>query len=175
MKADAGIPELSERVIHINRVAKVVKGGKRFSFTTLIAVGNGNGSVGLGLGKAREISEAIRKGTDHAKREIQQFQVSEGRIPHTVMGKYGASQVILRPASPGTGLIAGAVVRSVLEACGVKDVLTKSFGSRNPHNLARATLDGLNKLYRPKEGRPRLGESRETYLGSTELYPGVQE
>lgn len=175
MKADAATPELSERVIHINRVAKVVKGGKRFSFTTLIAVGNGNGSVGLGLGKAREISEAIRKGTEHAKREIQQVPVSEGRIPHTVMGKYGASQVILRPASPGTGLIAGAVVRSVLEACGVKDVLTKSFGSRNPHNLAKATLDGLNKLYRPKENRSRLGEGREASLDSAEFPPRAQE
>lgn len=158
MKPDGATSELSERVIHINRVAKVVKGGKRFSFSTLVAVGNGNGSVGLGLGKAREISEAIRKATEHAKRELQQVPVREGRIAHTVIGKHGASKVILRPASPGTGLIAGTVVRAVLEACGVKDVLTKSIGSRNPHNLAKATLNGLQNLYPPKEGRTRLNE-----------------
>jgi small subunit ribosomal protein S5 len=170
MRLDVATPELSERVIHINRVAKVVKGGKRFSFTTLVAVGNGNGSVGLGLGKAREISEAIRKATEHAKRELQQVPVRDGRIPHIVIGKYGASKVILRPASPGTGLIAGAVVRAVLESCGVKDVLTKSIGSRNPHNLAKATLDGLQNLYPPKEGRTRLNEGPDT----VEILSGAQ-
>lgn len=152
--------EFIEKVVYINRVAKVVKGGRRFSFGAIVVVGDGKGNVGMAHGKANEVPEAISKGTERAKRLMTKVTVVDGTLPHEVIGRYGASTVYLRPAGKGTGVIAGGAVRAVLEACGVENVLSKSIGSSNPHNLVRATLDGLSKL-----------QSRERYLmklGKTE-------
>ena len=152
--------ELIEKVVYINRVAKVVKGGRRFSFGAIVVVGDGKGNVGMAHGQANEVPEAISKGTERAKRLMTKVTVVDGTLPHEVIGRYGASTVYLRPAGKGTGVIAGGAVRAVLEACGVENVLSKSIGSSNPHNLVRATLDGLSKL-----------QSRERYLmklGKTE-------
>lgn len=138
--------ELEERVVAINRVAKVVKGGRRFSFSALVVVGNGNGEIGYGLGKANEVPQAIGKAGRTAKKNIQRVELLNGTIPHQVIGTFGAAKVVLLPATPGTGVIAGGAVRAVLESAGVKNILTKCVGTRNPHNALRATIDGLRQL-----------------------------
>lgn len=147
---------LIDKVVNISRVAKVVKGGRRFSFSALVVVGDGNGQVGCGLGKAREVPEAIRKAVEHAKRNMITFALVDGTIPHEVIGRHCAGRVFMKPASEGTGIIAGGAVRSVIEVSGVKNILTKCLRTSNPHNVLKATIDGLKQLQYADERRRKL-------------------
>ncbi|WP_459942778.1 30S ribosomal protein S5 [Deferrisoma palaeochoriense] len=151
--------EFTDRLVFLNRVAKVVKGGRRFSFSALVVVGNQNGKVGIGLGKAKEVPEAIRKAVERAKRELKEIPVIDGTLPHEVIGEFGAAKVVMKPAAPGTGVIAGGAVRAVLESVGVRDVLTKCIGTNNPHNVVRATMEGLLRLRDPRDIADRRGKA----------------
>ena len=142
--------ELQDRVVHINRVAKVVKGGRRFSFSAIVVVGDGNGHVGFGLGKANEVPDAIRKAVERAKKEIIEVPINRGTVPYEITGIYGSSHVFIKPASEGTGVIAGGAVRAVVEVAGIRNIYTKCYGSRNPHNVVKATMQGLSTL-KPRE------------------------
>lgn len=160
MSAEEQIQEkldFSEHIVHLGRVAKVVKGGRRFSFAALVVIGNGEGLVGYGLGKAQEVPEAIRKGSERARKNMIMVPVRDGTVPHEVIGHFGAGRVLIRPAAPGTGVIAGGAVRAVLEAAGVRDVLTKVLGTRNPHNVVRATVAALRDLVSPEEAFEKRG------------------
>ena len=156
--------EFIERVVSINRVTKVVKGGKNLSFSALVVVGDGHGSVGFGKGKAKEVPQAIRKGIEQAKRHMVQVPMKGTSIPHAIMGRFGSALVVLKPASPGTGVIAGGGVRAVMEAAGIHNILTKSLGTKNPHNVIRAAIQGLNSLKKVEHVARKRGKSVEEFM-----------
>lgn len=157
---------LTEKVIDVNRVAKVVKGGRRFSFSSIVVVGDGEGKVGIGFGKANEVPEAIRKATNKARANIVKVPIVDGTVPHGIVGNFGAGRVLLRPAGPGTGVIAGPAVRAIMDAAGYRNVLTKSQRSGNPHNVVKATMDALQRLESPEQYAHRVGRDTESVMSN---------